>query len=332
MNGMKITSWFTILFSLLLQYQQVPAHEVRPAYFQLTQVTDSTYNLLWKVPARGESIPKLYPVLPKSWKAAQIESTLLADNLLRIYEINSDEIINGKSIYFEGLEKTIQDVLVKIELSNGESYTAIIKPDKPFFLIPVSSSTLNVFKTYMLFGVEHIWLGIDHLLFVFALVLITTGAWKMVKTITAFTVAHSITLSLAVLGFVEFPSAPVEAVISLSIMFLALELIRLQQGKQVTTAKYPWIVAFTFGLLHGFGFAGALTEVGLPQLDIPMALASFNIGVELGQLGFVLVSLVILRMIKLIPYQQPVWLKKVPVYMIGSIAAMWTIERVLSFF
>jgi hydrogenase/urease accessory protein HupE len=329
---MKLISWFTILFSLLLICQRVSAHEVRPAYFQLTQITDSTYNLLWKVPARGESITKLYPVLPKSWEATQLESTLLADNLLRIYEIKSNGIINGKSIYFEGLEKTIQDVLVKIELKNGESYTEIIKPNKPIFLIPTTSSSLNVFRTYTYFGIEHIWLGIDHLLFVFALVLITTGTWKMVKTITAFTIAHSITLSLAVLGFVKFPSAPVEAVISLSIIFLALELIRLQQGKQVTTAKYPWIVAFTFGLLHGFGFAGALSEIGLPQTDIPMALASFNIGVELGQIVFVLLIVAMLKAIKAIPYKQPVWLKKVPAYMIGSIAAMWTIERVLSFF
>ena len=199
--------------------------------------------------------------------------------------------IHGGRLSFDGLQNTIMDVLVTIKMLNGEQFSGLVKPDKAQFVIPETPSIWNISKTYLILGVEHILLGIDHLLFVLALVLITFGKWRIVKTITAFTIAHSITLSLAALGFVHVPSAPVEAVIALSIVFLAVELVNYARGKIGLTAKHPWVVAFIFGLLHGFGFAGALTEVGLPQVDIPFALAFFNIGVEIGQLAFVMVLL-----------------------------------------
>jgi len=308
------------------------AHEVRPAFLHLSQNNDSVYTLLWKVPARGEAIPKIYPVLPDTWHATEMKSAFLPGHLNRTYKLLIPESVQGSVIRIDGLERTLIDVLLKIDLISGESYTQVLKPDQPSYTIPTVSSSLNVIKTYFVLGVEHIWFGIDHLLFVLALVLLTTGTWKLVKTITAFTIAHSITLSLAVLGFVEFPSKPVEAVIALSILFLAIELIHVIQGRQVTTAKYPWIVAFAFGLLHGFGFAGALSEIGLPVTDIPIALAFFNVGVEVGQLAFVIVALAVLYVINKIPFSKPLWLQKIPAYMIGSVAAMWTIERVLSFF
>ena len=179
-------------------------------------------------------------------------------------------------------------------------------------------------------GVEHILFGIDHLLFVLALILITKGRWKILKTITAFTIAHSITLSLAALGYVNFPTPPVEAVIALSIVFLAIEIIKNLQGKQTLTSKKPWLVAFTFGLLHGFGFAGALANIGLPQQDIPWALAFFNIGVELGQIAFVLAVLVIIKILSF-KKQWPMYLKKIPAYAIGSLATFWMLERVIAF-
>jgi hypothetical protein len=231
---------------------QVEAHEVRPAFLHLSQVNDTVYTLLWKVPARGEAIPKIYPVLPDAWKAVEMKSSFLPGHLNRIYELKTPGAVQGSVIQIDGLERTLIDVLLKVDLINGESFTQVLKPDQPSYTIPTSSSSKEVMKTYFVLGVEHIWFGIDHLLFVLALVMITTGTWKMVKTITAFTIAHSITLSLAVLGFVSFPSKPVEAVIALSILFLALELVRVGQGKSVATAKYPWVVAFSFGLLHGF--------------------------------------------------------------------------------
>jgi hydrogenase/urease accessory protein HupE len=178
--------------------------------------------------------------------------------------------------------------------------------------------------------VEHIWFGIDHLLFVLALIIITVGFKKIVKTITAFTLAHSITLSMAVLGVANLPGPPVEAVIALSIVFLALEIIRKVQGQETLTSQKPWIVAFSFGLLHGFGFAGALADIGLPQTEIPLALAFFNIGVELGQIVFVLAILGLLRLLSIKKNWPLIW-KKVPAYAIGTVAAFWTIERLVGF-
>ena len=177
-------------------------------------------------------------------------------------------------------------------------------------------------------GIEHILLGIDHLLFVLALIIITRGKWKIIKTITAFTIAHSITLSLAALGYVNFPTPPVEAVIALSIVFLAVEIIKNQNGQETLTSKKPWLVAFTFGLLHGF--AGALANIGLPQQDIPFALAFFNVGVEIGQIAFVII---VLAIIKLLSYKKswPLVLKKIPPYAIGSLATFWMIERIIQF-
>jgi hydrogenase/urease accessory protein HupE len=206
----------------------------------------------------------------------------------------------------------------------------MLQPDKDSTIIPGETSTSDVVKTYTFLGFEHILLGIDHLLFVLALILITKGRWKILKTITAFTIAHSITLSLAALGYVNFPTPPVEAVIALSIVFLAVEIINNLNGKQSITSKKPWLVAFTFGLLHGFGFAGALANIGLPQQDIPWALAFFNIGVELGQIAFVLVVLIFIRLLAL-KKKWPLFVKKVPAYAIGSLAAFWLVERVVGF-
>ncbi|MCT4624175.1 MAG: HupE/UreJ family protein, partial [Schleiferiaceae bacterium] len=203
-------------------------------------------------------------------------------------------------------------------------------PDSPAHVIPGKTSTWQVVKVYTILGVEHILFGFDHLLFVLALVMISKGKWKIVKTVTAFTIAHSITLTLASLGLVFIPGAPVEAVIALSIVFLALEILQLQKGKATLTSRKPWLVAFSFGLLHGFGFAGALSEIGLPQQAIPWALAFFNIGVELGQLAFVFfilgISVLVNRIIIV-----PKWIPKLSAYAIGSVAAYWMIERVVGF-
>ena len=180
-------------------------------------------------------------------------------------------------------------------------------------------------------GIEHILLGIDHLLFVLGLLLIVRGFGLLLKTITAFTVAHSVTLAMATLGFVNVPQAPVEAVIALSILFLASELAKQQKGNPGMTSRYPWVVALSFGLLHGFGFAGALSEVGLPQTDIPLALLFFNVGVEVGQLMFVAIVLMIFWVIQKLKFRWPAWTKQVPAYAIGSLAAFWFIQRTVSF-
>ena len=181
-------------------------------------------------------------------------------------------------------------MLVRLQRLDGSTQLARLTPSAPSFVVEATPSKTQVVRSYLPLGVEHILTGVDHLLFVLALLIITRGSWRLVKTVTAFTVAHSITLSLAALGFVHVPSAPVEAVIALSIVFVAAEIVHSRQGRPGLTERAPWVVAFTFGLLHGFGFAGALSEIGLPQLDIPLALFSFNVGVEIGQLLFIAVG------------------------------------------
>ena len=192
-------------------------------------------------------------------------------------------------------------------------------------------SAWQVARDYTLLGVDHILSGFDHLTFVLALLLIVSGARRLLITVTAFTLAHSITLAAATLGVLWVPGPPVEAVIALSILFLANELIKVNRGEASLTARNPWVVAFAFGLLHGFGFAGALGEIGLPQNEVPLALLMFNVGVEIGQLLFVAVVLVGLLLVKRLHDNWPVWLRQVPAYGIGGISAFWLIERVVGF-
>ena len=204
-------------------------------------------------------------------------------------------------------------------------------PRRSSFVVPEAASGWEVARTYLALGVEHILGGVDHLLFVLALLLVVRGFTLLFKTITAFTVAHSLTLALAALGVVNVPGAPVEAVIALSILFLACEIVRTYGGQTGLTARYPWVVAFTFGLLHGLGFAGALAEVGLPQTAIPLALLFFNVGVEVGQLLFVVAALVVVGLIRRTRFAWPAWSWQVPAYGIGSVAAFWCVERVAAF-
>ena len=192
-------------------------------------------------------------------------------------------------------------------------------------------------KRYTALGVEHILEGIDHLLFVLALLFVVRTGWKLVQTITAFTVAHSITLGLATLGFINMPSAPVEAAIALSIVFLCVEIIHAQQGRSGITFSYPWIVAFSFGLVHGLGFAGALSEIGLPPAEIPIALLFFNVGVELGQLLFVFAVIAVLGLLRFaagMTRDSAVFVagERAVVYVIGVLASFWLIERSMGVF
>ncbi len=320
-----------VLFFLLFVTFKGWSHEIRPAYLQIIQTSETTYEVFWKVPSMGDAVPKIYPVFSPFFMVEELNRpNQIPGSVIYSYKISSIETLQGKILTIEGLNKTLIDVLVTVTYLNGQKVTLMLQPDKDSSIIPGKTSTYDVIKTYTKLGIEHILLGIDHLLFVLALIIITMGKWKIIKTITAFTLAHSITLSLAALGYVNFPTPPVEAVIALSIVFLAVEIIKNQNGQETLTSKKPWLVAFTFGLLHGFGFAGALTNIGLPQLDIPFALAFFNVGVEIGQIAFVLVVLVI---IKWLSYKKdwPVFLKKIPAYAIGSLAAFWMVERIIVF-
>jgi hydrogenase/urease accessory protein HupE len=307
------------------------SHEIRPAFLQIIQTSETTYNVFWKVPSMGDGVPKIHPIFPPFFTVKELNRpNQIPGSVVYSYKITSNESLQGTILTIEGLNKTLIDALVTVTYLNGEKVTIMLQPDKDSSIIPGETSTIDVIKTYSKLGVEHILLGIDHLLFVLALILITKGRWKILKTITAFTIAHSITLSLAALGYVNFPTPPVEAVIALSIIFLAVEIIKNLQGKETLTSKKPWLVAFTFGLLHGFGFAGALANIGLPQQDIPWALAFFNIGVELGQIAFVFAILILIKALSF-KKEWPMYLKKIPPYAIGSLATFWMIERVIAF-
>lgn len=320
-----------LLFFFLLIGLVAKAHEVRPGFFSVQQVNDSIYQVTWKVPAMGDAIPKIYPRVPETWEKLDEQQNLMSGNLRRTFNFKITEPLEGGIIWFEGQEKTLIDILLTIRLQNGNQYSVMIKPSNPRYAIPKEPSKFEVVKTYLVLGVEHILIGIDHLFFVLALLLITVGFKKLIKTVTAFTIAHSITLSLSALGMVGLPGPPVEAVIALSIVFLAVELVKYYKGETGLTMKYPWVVAFTFGLLHGFGFAGALADIGLPQAEIPLALLFFNVGVEVGQILFILVVLGFIYLMKRLKKNWPSWIQQVTPYAIGSIAAFWLIERVVGF-
>ncbi len=282
-----------ILFAL---YSPVSAHEVRPAYLELRQTGTETYDVLWKVPARGDDMRLgIYVGFPSGTINVTTPRTVIAnDASTERWSIERTSGLTGNEIHISGLAATTTDVLVRIENLDGTTQVTRLTPSSPSLVVSAAPGALEVCRTYLVLGVEHILFGVDHLLFVLGLLILVKGWRKLVGTITAFTVAHSITLAAATLGFVHVPGKPVEATIALSIVFVACEIIHRRAGRVGLTEAWPWVIAFTFGLLHGLGFAGALREVGLPQNAIPIALLFFNIGVETGQLLFISVVMAVI--------------------------------------
>lgn len=318
------------------------AHEVRPAYLELHEDKVGEFRVLWKTPMRGELRLSLSPVFSgETQMLTPVTARQTGGAAVQTWRFKAIEPLRGQTLRIDGLEATMTDALVRAEFADGTNWTRRFTPQEPAVTIPSRQSGWSLAGEYTRLGIEHILLGIDHLLFVLALLLITHGGWKLVKTVTAFTVAHSITLALAALGFVHVPQAPVEAVIALSIVFVALEILRHKTPSPLVgegrgeggslTYRMPWLVAFTFGLLHGFGFAGALSEIGLPQGQIPLALLFFNVGVELGQLAFVAAALSLIVLIRRIRFDFPGWAARVPPYAIGSVAMFWVFQRVAAF-
>lgn len=327
--------WTRLLPALLLLagvVAQVEAHEVRPGYLALRQTGAESFDVLWKVPAKGGLRLGMYARLPENCNALAPTSSHMGGGASTDYwSVNCPGGLTGRTITIDGLTGTMTDVLARIERSDGTTQVTRLSPAEPSFVVDAAPSVIKVAGTYLGLGVEHILLGIDHLLFVLALLIIVQGRRRLVGTITAFTVAHSLTLAAATLGFVSMPQAPVEAIIALSIVFVAGEIVHARQGHPGLTQRWPWIVAFIFGLLHGFGFAGALTEIGLPAQAVPLALLLFNVGVELGQLLFIAAIGVVVVVAGRFPLPRPAWAWRVPAYGIGSLATYWMIERVAGF-
>ena len=309
------------------------AHRLSPAFFGLTETAPSVFAVQWKVSISGGLAATLEPQVPEGCTlSAPVRTYVLDDMRLQHGEITCVDGLSGREFAVAGLPATQTDVLLRVDYLDGTASNHRLTPDTPSVVIPERPGALEVVQTYFVIGVEHILLGIDHLLFVLALLLLVRGVGKLVWTITAFTAAHSITLGAATLGFVRVPSAPVEAVIALSIVFLASELARRRTGAAETDllARFPWIVAFSFGLLHGFGFAGALSEVGVPASAVPLALLFFNVGVEIGQLIFVAIVLVLGWLITRAALRVPTWWPRAAAYAIGTASAFWLIERTLA--
>ena len=328
---MKLALTATLFFLLT---GSASAHEVHPAYLQLRQTGPETYDLLWKVPAIGEDLRlALYVSLPQQCSnVSEPRGVFSGGSYTERWSARCTEGLAGRAIRIAGLSRSTADVLVRVERLDGSAQDARLTPASPSFVVEAASTAAQLAAAYFGLGVEHILLGPDHLLFVLALVLLVRN-WKcLVWTITAFTAAHSLTLATATLGWVRVPGPPVEACIALSIVLVAAELTR-ESGRSSLAARWPWLVAFAFGLLHGFGFAGALSQIGLPQHAVPLALLFFNVGVEAGQLLFIASVLAIAAAAMRVKrgLEFPGWSLRVPAYAIGTLAAFWVIQRIAAF-
>ena len=308
-------------------------HEVRPGYLELQQNGTETWSVLWKVPAQGDMRLSIHPQFPEICApASEPTAVQVADAFIEHRTMTCKGGLMGRTIGIDGLSATMTDALVRSVRADGSVQVARLTPSAPAFVFEGTLGSLQVARAYTSLGVEHILGGIDHLLFVLGLLLIVPNRWLLVQAITAFTLAHSVTLGAATLGWVHVPQPPVEAVIALSILFLASELAKQRHGHAGLIEHYPWIVAFTFGLLHGFGFAGALREVGLPENEIPLALLTFNVGVEIGQLLFVGAVLLALAASRRFFLRLPAWIHATPAYGIGTMAAFWWLQRMAPLF
>lgn len=320
------------LFLLLFVTKPSWSHEVRPAYLEINETGNDVFEVLWKLPMRGDMQLALVPGFSVSTRnLTPVISDARDGAVVQRWQLQAEEPLRGHRIHIDGLENTMTDVLVRMVFLDGTQWVKRLIPAEPQATVPLIPGDWDVVAEYFMLGLEHILLGIDHLLFVLALLLITHGVWELVKTVTAFTVAHSITLAAATLGIVKIPVAPVEAVIALSIVFVASEIVRARRGQVDLAMRAPWIVAFLFGLLHGFGFAGALSEIGLPQGNIPLALLLFNLGVEAGQLIFIAVVLGLVATGRLLKVSYVERVSVIPAYLIGSVAMFWVIQRVIAF-
>ena len=309
------------------------ADEIKLSYLEIKESKSHHYTVLLKLPVKEDKKLPIHLILPESCKSVTPKMSYLVNGAyVDNWEMKCNEGLVGQILRFEGLKKTSTDALLRLEFINGISQSTLLTPSNQSYIIPKEASSYEIIQTYTWLGITHILLGFDHLLFVFALLLIVKNMRRLLWTVTAFTLAHSLTMVVATLGIVHIPQAPVEAIIALSILFLSMEIIHEKQGKVGLTSRFPWVIAFIFGLLHGFGFAGALAEIGLPQQSITLALIFFNIGVELGQVMFVATVVFIAVMLQRLKYLTLLnKLQTTIVYTMGGVSSFWLIERTLSF-
>jgi hypothetical protein len=309
------------------------AHELQPAFLELTETAPSGFDVLWKLPSLGEASDARMPIVPvfpeNCRQLGEARSSRAGTAWVFTARLECTGGLAGRTIVFEGLEAFVTDVLVRVQRIDGGVETHVVKPLQPSVTLQAAGEARRGAWAYLYLGIEHILLGVDHLLFVLGLLLIVRDRWMLVKTVTAFTVAHSITLAVATFGVASVAPAPLNAAIALSILFLGPEIVRVWRGETSFTIRHPWVVAFAFGLLHGFGFASGLAALGLPTSEIPLALLLFNVGVEVGQLAFVIVILLLERAFRLLHIRWPAFAARLPGYVVGTLGAFWTIQRVV---
>lgn len=302
------------------------AHALDPVLLELVETGDGRVDVTWKAPNAGIPGVDLRPNLPAecsqvSDKTSEVEE----DATITRWTVDCGGPLLGRTIGITGLEST--DGLLRVALAGGAVHRRVLAADRPAVTLAGEPSRLDVLRDYAVLGAEHIAGGLDHLLFVFGLLLLAAGARQLIATVTAFTLGHSVTLALAVLEVVSVPQAPVEVVIAITIYILAVELARDVGPSGSLLRRRPWAMAFAFGLLHGLGFAGALREAGLPASDVPLALFSFNVGIEAGQLVFVALALAARAALRPALASAPAWLRRVPVYAMGTVSAYWVLVR-----
>lgn len=322
--------YLVFLIMLLTITATTRADELRPGYLELTQQSASAWRMVWKAPIKGGLASNARPMLPTYCSAVMVSRTIVNGAVVVVSDVRCARDLAGQQIGLTGLYATFTDALVRIAPLGRPVQAARLTPDAPIAEVALKADRAQVAKTYFILGVEHILAGFDHLLFVLSLVLLLTGGWQVAKAVTAFTVAHSITLIATSLQILSVPRQPVEICIALSIVFLAVEIVKSQVNAPRLSERIPWIIAFAFGLLHGFGFAGALAEIGLPEGEVPGALLTFNLGVEAGQLLIVGAGLILLAMIRQIATARLNQARMAMGYAIGSVSAFWLIERVLA--
>lgn len=319
-----------IATALTILAMPVAAHEIRPAFLQIREIEPATYDVLWKTPAQGDLRLALNVEWPRQCRTLGVpRTTLVAGAVIEHRRATCEGGISGQRIGFENLQTSLTDVILRFEPIGSAPRTVRVNGAAPSVAIPARQSMSEVAGTYFRLGVEHILSGFDHLLFVLCLLLLVDNRQRLLAAITAFTVAHSITLAATTFGWLRLASAPVEACIALSIAFVAAEIIKVREGRISTTQRWPWIASFGFGLLHGFGFASALHDIGLPEDAVSLALLSFNLGVEAGQILFVTVVLALMFVWRRSALRPPAWAWRAPTYIAGIAGSFWFIERTL---
>jgi hydrogenase/urease accessory protein HupE len=328
---MKRSILILTVLSAWLCWTRGLAHEIRPAYLEISENPQHSFDVLWKQPSNGTLVLKLTPRVSNGLLDGEPAEESFANSfVVRRWENLpfTRDSFDGATLRIEGLEFTITDTLVNITFGNGQQIQEILRPGTPSIQLHLSGAGKMPVPAYLRLGIEHILTGFDHLSFVLGLLLLVRNRVTLVKTITAFTVAHSITLVAAASGFVHVRAPVIESLVALSIVFVAVELARCYRGHRGLTVQYPWLIAFTFGLLHGFAFAGSLAEIGLPPHNIPFALLLFNLGVEIGQLMFVAAVFALIALLRRLPRQLPVWTRWAAPYAIGTLASYWMFERI----